>query len=92
MIKNPTINQKVYYFVGLEICKGSINHVYKETGSVEVSNWHYRKTSEIFPTEESAEKQLPKEYAKAIKNLNKQIYQLSKKRENLASKLAKLPG
>ena len=84
------MRQRVFYFVDLDICQGPITRIYQDTGNVEILYWHYRKPSEIYLTKQSAEKHLHKAYAKALKTLNKQIADLSEKRENLASKLAKL--
>lgn len=90
MIKNPKLGQEVYYFVDLEIRYGKITFVYENSGNVEIVNWHYRRLKELFTTKESAEKHLPKTYEKSLKTLNKEIFELSKKREKLATKLAKL--
>jgi hypothetical protein len=90
MIKNPTMRQRIFYFVNLDICQGPITRIYQDTGNVEILYWHYRKPSEIYLTKQSAEKHLHKAYAQALKTLNKEIAALSKKREKLASKLAKL--
>jgi len=90
MIKNPKLGQEVYYFVDLEIRYGKITFVYENSGNVEVVDWRYRRLKELFATKESAEKHLSKAYEKSLKTLNKEIFELSKKREKLASKLAKL--
>lgn len=96
MIGNPTIGQAVFFcFINeneLDVLKGTISSIFYETKSVEIGHWYYRKNSEIFPTEELAQKNLKNEISKTLKSLNKEIAELSKKRENLASKLAKLLG
>jgi hypothetical protein len=99
MIKNPTIGQLVYFIEDESreipyVSSGIVTIDWsKEIGkakAVEINCWHYRKHSEIFPTKESAEKYLPKAYEKALKTLNKQIFDLSKQREKIATKLAGL--
>lgn len=90
MIKNPYLNQKVWYFSNFNIVKGRVNKLWPETKAVELNNYFYRENKEIFSTQESAEKHRPKVYEKAIKTLNKKIFEFSKEREKLASKLAKL--
>lgn len=91
MIKNPTIGQTVFYFEGDKIRKGEINTIHKlGPKAVEISYFYYRLYKDIFPTEENAKKYLPKIYEEKLKTLNKEIFSLSKEREKLASKLAKL--
>ncbi len=102
MIKTPQIGQTVFFFESGEIKSGKINYLFKIgegksgektikfTNAVEIGYCFYRPFSEIYATEESAQKNQKNEISKTLKNLNKQILELSKKREKLASKLAGL--
>lgn len=104
MIKNPQIGQNVFFFEDCEIKSGKVICLFKKqirkTGegkicykyppSVEISYWYHRTVNQIFSTEQSAKKNLKHEISKTLKSLNKQILELSKKREKLASKLASL--
>lgn len=95
MIKNPKLGQTVFFFEEGEIKIGKVNHIFqifKNPPSVEIDNWYYRPKSEIFPTERLAKNNLKNEISKTLKALNKRIFELSKQREKLASKLAKLIG
>ena len=102
MIKNPTHLQKVYFLEEDQIKSGQITYTfeeeirktegkrYKYPPAVEISNWYHRFITEIYETEQEAQNALPKEISKTLKTLNNTIELLSKKREKLASKLAKL--
>lgn len=88
MIRNPKLGQKVFFFENSKITEGTINT--KFIGAVEIGYYHHRFNREIYKTKESAEKDLLKSYEEEIKSLNQQIFQLSKNREKLATKLAEL--
>lgn len=103
MIKNPKIGQIVFFFEDCEIKSGEVNCLfekqihkvegkicYKYPPAVEITYWYHRTVNKIFPTKQYVENALPKEISETLKTLNKEIASLSKKRENLASKLAKL--
>lgn len=84
MIKNPKIGQQVYYFHNLRPIKGIVNQTVLGY-AVEVDS-QYRSflgNNEIFATPQAAIKD-------ALKKYNKQILNLSKKREKLASRLAEI--
>ena len=98
MIKNPQIGQTVFFFEDGEIKRGKINYLFQNNVSkkslkgVEINGHCYRQNSEIYPTEQLAQKNQKHEISKTLKSLNQEIKQLSKKRENLTSKLAGLIG
>lgn len=94
MIKNPTHLQKVYFLEEDQIKSGQITYTFegdkKTLPAVEISNWYHRFINQIYETKKEAQNAIPKEISETLKTLNGTIKLLSKKREKLASKLAKL--
>ena len=93
MIKNPKLGQEVF-FVNEEgvVFKGKLSQVYCSSinGAVGIDNFFYIDKSFVFSTKGKAQ-----EYNKLTQDLeflNEQIFKLSKQREKLATKLAKLLG
>lgn len=84
MIKNPKVGQTVYYLHHLKPIKGVIDRI-RTTYAVDVVSRYrsYLGNSEIFTSPQLA-------IQHALKDYNKQINELSKKREKLASRLAKI--
>lgn len=82
MIKNPTTNQPIFYLSDEnEVLKGVVSRVFYF--EVELSSKKLLDKENIYPTEKLS-------IQHALKSLNKQIFTLSKKREKLATKMAKM--
>lgn len=81
MIKNPKIGQTVYYLYGREVFEDKVLAVYPN--SVQLNSFLYSDKQFLFKTEKLAIQYVLKIY-------NKEILDLSKKREKLASRLAEI--
>ncbi len=94
MIKNPKIGQPVYFLDGENnVVRGKITQTYNSissgsTGTVGINNFFYVSKGFVFSTKKDAETY--KSIKDELNNLNGQIQTLSKKREKLATKLAKI--
>lgn len=82
MTKNPIVGQKIFFLIEDEIHESSIKYI-DDIRIVTNPDCFILRIDEIFPTEKLA-------YEKSLKTLNKEIFKLSKQREKLATKLAKL--
>jgi len=81
MIKNPKLGQRVFFAYNNEVFEDNVLAIYPHT--VQLVSFLYSDKNLLFKTEQLALQYLIKVY-------NKQIFKLSKKREKLATKLAKL--
>lgn len=83
MIKNPKLGQRVFFAYNNEVFEDNVLAIYPET--VQLVSFLYSDKNLLFKTEQLALQYL-------IRIYNKQIFQLSKNREKLATKLAELLG
>jgi len=84
MIKNPKIGQTVWFIDwNQKVKRAKISWLYGS--GVQLNEHGYFLFEDIFETEKQT-------IQHALKTINKEIFQLSKRREKLASRLAKIPS
>lgn len=94
MIKNPKIGQPAYFLDGENnVVRGKITQTYNSLssgseGTVGINNFFYVSKGFVFRTKKDA--QTYRSIKDELNNLNGQIQSLSKQREKLAAKLAKM--